>query len=122
MTSKKTVILGASTQSWRYAYLAANKLTEHAHKIIPIGNKNGIVAGEEIVIGQYPIEGVDTITIYLHPSRQKEYYDYILQELQPRRIVFNPGSENAELEEKAEAQGIEVLKACTLVMLSTGEY
>ncbi len=122
MASKKTVILGASTRPWRYAYLAANKLREYAHEIVLIGNKNGIVAGEDIVIGQSPIEDVDTVTVYLRPSYQKEYYSYILQELQPKRIVFNPGSENPELREMAEAQGIEVLEACTLVMLSTEQY
>ncbi|MFK7908291.1 MAG: CoA-binding protein [Chitinophagales bacterium] len=122
MTEKKTVILGASTRPWRYAYLAANKLTGHGYEIIPIGNKEGVVANEDIVIGQPTIEEVHTVTMYLRPVHQAAYYEYILDRLQPKRIVFNPGSENPELATMAQKKDIEVLEACTLVMLSTGQY
>ncbi|MGB1242205.1 MAG: CoA-binding protein [Chitinophagales bacterium] len=122
MTEKKTVILGASTHPWRYAYLAATKLTGHGYEIVPIGNKEGIVANEDIVIGQPDINNVHTVTMYLRPIHQAEYYEYILETLQPKRIVFNPGSENPELAAMAEKKDIEALEACTLVMLSTGQY
>ncbi|MGB0929510.1 MAG: CoA-binding protein, partial [Chitinophagales bacterium] len=80
------------------------------------------LAGEEILIGQPEIEDVHTVTIYLNPKNQVEYYEYILDNLQPQRIVFNPGSENSELIEMAEDHEIEVIEGCTLVMLSAGQY
>ncbi|MEZ4887126.1 MAG: CoA-binding protein [Chitinophagales bacterium] len=122
MTPKKTVILGASTHEWRYAYLAAYKLATYGHEIVPIGIENGIVAGKEILIGQPAMENVHTVTMYLNPKNQVEYYEYILENLQPERIVFNPGSENPELMEMAGAHQIEVVEGCTLVMLSVGQY
>ena len=122
MTSKKTVILGASTHPWRYAYMAANKLTNYGHEIIPIGIEEGILAGKEIVIGHPEIEDVHTVTMYLNPKNQEEYYEYILDELQPERIVFNPGSENPALIEAAKDHDIEVVEGCTLVMLSAGQF
>lgn len=122
MTSKKTVIFGASTHEWRYSYLAAYKLTTYGHKIVPIGRESGEVAGEQIVTGTPQIEEVDTVTMYLNSKNQLEYYEYIIDDLQPKRIIFNPGSENPELKEMAEDHEIEVVEGCTLVMLSTGQY
>lgn len=119
--SAYTVLLGASANPSRYAYLAINKLVQHGHKVIPIGLKPGVAGGVTIITEHPQVEGVDTVTLYLNPARQKEYYEYILS-LKPRRIIFNPGTENDELETLAAANGIEVLEACTLVMLSTGQY
>lgn len=118
---KKTIVLGASTNPARYSYLAIHRLKEAGHAVIPIGIKKGEVADEPIINGRPEIEEVDTITLYLNPERQKEYYDYIL-ELKPKRIVFNPGTENPELSKIASDTGIEVLNACTLVLLSTSQY
>jgi predicted CoA-binding protein len=64
---------------------------------------------------------VDTITLYVGPQHQSEYFDYIVK-TKPKRIIFNPGTENQELEELAEKNGIETMDACTLVLLSTGQY
>ncbi len=122
MIPKKTVILGASTHEWRYAYLAAYKLATYGHEIVPIGIEEGVLAGKEIVIGQPEIEEVHTVTMYLNPKNQTEYYEYILDELQPERIVFNPGSENPDFMEMAKDHDIEVVEGCTLVMLSQGLY
>ena len=120
---KRTVIVGASTNPGRYAYLAAESLTSHNHEIIPIGIKKGIVFGKPILdIREKPaIQDVDTITLYIGPRHQPEWYDYLIG-LKPKRIIFNPGTENPEFEKKAEEAGIFTLEACTLVMLRTGQY
>ncbi|MBK9732735.1 MAG: CoA-binding protein [Chitinophagaceae bacterium] len=118
---KFTVVLGASTNPSRYSYLAVNKLVQYGHKVLPIGLREGMIAGAQIMTGQPMIEGIDTVTLYLNPERQQQYYKYILS-LQPKRIIFNPGSENDELAKLAEENGIEATEACTLVLLSTGQY
>lgn len=120
-TEKKTLVLGASDNPSRYSYLAMNRLKAHDHPVVAVGRKNTEVAG--ILISKTPVEeeNVDTVTLYLNPTHQKEYYDYILN-LKPKRIIFNPGTENPELMKKAREQGIEPVVACTLVMLATGQY
>jgi uncharacterized protein len=119
---KTTVVLGASDNPGRYSYLAVHRLRNHDHPVIAIGKKPGKVADVEIKKGpQPPQEGVDTVTLYLNPLHQKMYYDYIVS-LKPRRIIFNPGTENDELAVLAQEKGIKTLEACTLVMLSTGQY
>jgi len=120
---KKTVIIGATTNPGRYAYLAADMLTEYQHEIVPLGIRKGIVFGKEILdIRTKPkLADVDTVTLYIGPNRQSEWYDYILG-LRPRRIIFNPGTENDEFERLAEEKGIEILEACTLVMLRSNQY
>ncbi len=118
---KKTLILGASTNSDRYAYLAAQRLTQQGHPIINVGIKSGEVAGVAIEPADIIHSDIDTLTLYIGPANQAAYYDYILK-TRPHRIVFNPGTENPELEQLANAAGIETIEACTLVMLSTGQY
>ena len=123
MTGEKklTVVLGASANPSRYSFLAVNRLVQHGHQVLPIGIREGTIAGVKISMETPFVNDVHTITLYLNPSRQKQYYDYIFS-LHPKRIIFNPGAENPELEKLASAQGIQSLEACTLVMLSTGEY
>ena len=118
---KKTVILGATPNSDRYAYLATSRLKRAGHEVLPVGNKKGEIEGIVIDNGTPQYEGVDTVTLYLNPDNQKPYYDYILS-LKPKRIIFNPGTENWELVRLAKEQGIETEIACTLVMLSIGNY
>jgi predicted CoA-binding protein len=118
---KLTVVIGASANPQRYSYLAVSRLAAHGHPVVAIGLKDEKI-GDTPVIKDHPTVGaVDTITLYLNPQRQAAYYDYILQ-LHPKRIIFNPGTENPELEQLAIKNGIEPLEACTLVMLSTGQY
>lgn len=121
--SPKTVVIGATTNPTRYAYIAAQRLRGAGKDFIPVGIKKGEVAGEEILdLRQRPeIADVDTVTLYIGPQNQEEWYDYILG-LSPRRIIFNPGTENRELMDMARDRGIEVEAACTLVMLSVGTY
>ncbi|MGB3548647.1 MAG: CoA-binding protein [Saprospiraceae bacterium] len=118
---KTTVVLGASPNPGRYSYEAVHRLHAKGIRVVPVGIRQGEIDGIDIKIGQPAEEEVDTVTLYLNAKRQKEYYDYIL-ELNPRRIIFNPGTENAELMNLARERGIEPVIACTLVMLSTGEY
>lgn len=118
---KKTLVLGATPNPARYAYLAVMRLRLHGHEVIPVGIRDGHIEGVEIQKGMPKIEGVDTVTLYLNAQRQREYYDYILS-LQPKRIIFNPGAENPELSKLANENGIETVEGCTLVMLSIGAY
>jgi uncharacterized protein len=120
---KKTVIIGATTDPSRYAYLAARMLKQYNHEIVPIGIKKGDVFGTEILnIREKPsVSDVDTVTMYIGPQRQPEWYEYILG-LKPKRIIFNPGTENDTLQEMAEQNGIEVVEGCTLVMLRSYQY
>jgi uncharacterized protein len=120
-TNKKTLVLGASENPARYSFLAINKLRRNEYPVEAIGRKKGKVLDVDISTEKKPIETVDTITLYLNPANQKEYYDYILS-LQPRRIIFNPGTENTELYKLAHEKGIQTMEACTLVLLSTGQY
>jgi len=113
--------MGASDNPSRYSYLAIKRLVAAQHPVIAIGKRNGEIDSVSIITGQPIVEDVDTITLYLNEHNQKEYYDYILS-LNPKRIIFNPGAENSELSEKAIKQGIEIMEACTLVLLSTGQY
>lgn len=120
---KKTVIVGATPNTSRYAYMAAERLTEHEHEIVPVGIKKGQVFGKDILpIRELPeIADVHTITMYIGARHQQEYYEYLLA-LNPKRIIFNPGTENQEFMSMAEEKGIEVVPGCTLVMLGVGNY
>jgi predicted CoA-binding protein len=119
--NKKTLVLGASENPARYSFLAINSLRKHQHDVEAIGRKIGKVLDVDISTDKKPLQSVDTVTLYINPNNQKEYYDYILS-LQPKRIIFNPGAENDELYHLAQKNGIQPLEACTLVLLSTGQY
>ncbi len=119
--NKRTVILGASTNPERYSYIATVRLKASGHTVFPVGIKGGDIEGEAILVGKPAIENVDTITLYVGSQNQKEWYDYILS-LKPKRIIFNPGTENDELVQLAKAKGIESEVACTLVLLSIDKY
>jgi uncharacterized protein len=120
---KKTVIIGATTDRSRYAYLAASMLSSYHHEIVPIGIKKGELFGVQIlnIFDKPTIEDVDTVTLYIGPQRQTQWYDYIVG-LKPKRIIFNPGTENDTLEQLADEKGIEVIHGCTLVMLRSNQY
>lgn len=117
----KTLIIGASPDESRYAYKAAHMLTRFNHEIVNVGIKKGEVAGVPIEKPGQIHADIDTITLYIGPALQPQYYDYIL-ETKPRRVIFNPGTENYELEKLLDRHNIEPVEACTLVLLSTGQY
>lgn len=121
MTQKKTLVLGASDNPSRYSYLAIGKLRQYGHPVVAIGRKDTSVAGVPVTKTLVAVEDIHTVTLYMNPTHQKEFYQYILS-LHPKRIIFNPGTENEELEKLAAEKGIETLEACTLVMLGTGQY
>lgn len=121
MSSKKTLVLGASSNPARYSYLAVNKLRAHKHPVIAIGKNNALVADVPIQDVPAPIQDLDTVTLYLNANNQKSYYNYIIAQ-HPRRVIFNPGAENPEFEQILSDKGIQTMEACTLVLLSTGQY
>ena len=121
MENKKTLVLGASDNPSRYSYLAIQRLRNHGHPVVAIGRRDTRVADVIITKDKEPAAGIDTVTLYLNPSHQQEYYDYILS-LKPKRIIFNPGTENDELVGLAQEKNISTMEACTLVLLSTGQY
>jgi len=119
--NKKTLVLGATPNEERYANLAANRLVRNGHSIVNVGLRAGVVAGVPIEKAETIHKDIDTITLYVGPQNQKRLYDYILN-THPRRIIFNPGTENSELKRMADEKGIETEYACTLVLLSIGQY
>lgn len=117
----KVLILGASLNPNRYSYLALNDLLDWGHEVLAVGIKSGELRGVTLQTELPLDENIDTVTLYLGPGNQIPYIDY-LKKLKPRRVIFNPGTENSELENDLEELGIEVLEACTLVMLRTKEF
>jgi predicted CoA-binding protein len=121
MQTPVSLVLGASPNSERYSFLATALLHEKGYAVYPFGIKKGMIENIAI-LNEWPLNNtIDTVTLYVGPAGQKEYYDAILA-LQPRRIIFNPGTENPELVRIAAENGIETLEACTLVLLKTGQY
>lgn len=117
----KTLIIGATTNPGRYAYTAAHLLTQMGNTIVQIGLREGEVAGVPISKEKEIYKDIDTVTLYVGPRNQPEYYDYIVS-LRPRRVIFNPGTENVEFESRLAREGIQPIESCTLVMLATGKY
>lgn len=118
---KKTLVIGASDNPERYAYKAISMLQGHNHPVEAIGRKNIEVLGVQIHKENIVFEGIDTVTLYVNPKIQQEYYDYILS-LKPKRVIFNPGTENPEFYKFLDAKNIKYEEACTLVLLTTGQY
>ena len=121
MEKKKTLVLGASDNPARYSYMAIDRLRSHGHEVVAVGRKATVVRDVVVHTGLEDAQDIDTVTLYLNPDNQQPYYQSIL-DLHPRRIIFNPGTENPELAQLALAQHIEPVEACTLVMLATGQY
>lgn len=118
---KKTLVIGASTNRSRYSNIAMNRLTSKNVPTVAIGLRPGEVAGVKIETEKLPFEDIDTVTLYIGPPRQPEYYDYIIS-LNPNRVIFNPGTENPEFYRLLREKDVEVEVACTLILLSTGQY
>ena len=118
---KKTLVIGGSSKPERYSNKAIRKLTGYGHPVESIGGRESIVDSVKITTDKPEIKNIHTITMYVGPLRQTEYYDYLLS-LKPSRIIFNPGTENPEFELIAREKGIEVVENCTLVMLDYGLF
>lgn len=119
---KKTMVIGASTNPSRYSYRCIQQLKANGHPTVAIGLKTGEVAGVEIQNELNPIVDIDTVTLYVGPNNQEVYYDYILNVINPQRLIFNPGTENESFMNKAIYQGIDAFEACTLVMMTTSQF
>ncbi|WP_235922635.1 CoA-binding protein [Flavobacterium celericrescens] len=117
----KTLVLGASTNKERYSYKAIHNLVDKSHQVVAIGSKKGMAFDIPIETDKIDFHAIDTVTIYLNPKAQEEYYDYILS-LKPRRVIFNPGTENPTFFKLLEANNIQYEVACTLVLLATNQY
>lgn len=118
---KKTLVLGASLKPNRYSNIAIQRLVTYKHQVEAVGLRKGVVAGVEISTEKIAFDAIHTVTLYLNPQRQEEYYDYIVS-LKPKRVIFNPGTENPAFYALLQQKNIEVEVACTLVLLSTNQY
>ena len=118
---KKTLVFGGSTNPQRYSYLAINRLRNNGHEVVSYGLRSGEVADVQIDTELKPYRDINTITLYMNPSRQEAYYDYLIS-LQPQRVIFNPGTENPEFYKRLRDNNILVEVACTLVLLSINQY
>lgn len=118
---KKTLVVGASENPERYANMAVRKLTRYGHPVLAFGKVGGRIDETSIETTWPEQKDIDTITLYLNPTHQRAFYDRIIQAA-PKRIIFNPGTENPELESLAQQHGIETIEACTLVLLSIDQY
>jgi hypothetical protein len=118
---KRVLLLGASENPSRYSFLAVNRLLMSGYEVIAVGARKGKIREVTIQTEIPVVENIHTVTIYLQPLHQKAYYDTLLK-LKPQRVIFNPGTENRELEERLQKAGIETIEACTLVMLSTQQF
>ena len=121
MSSQKILVIGASENTERYSNKAVRMLRKYHFDVVAIGNKVGKIEDVSFGIEKIPFENIHTVTLYIGEKHQPAYYDYVLS-LNPTRIIFNPGTENDAFIEMAKAQNIECLEACTLVMLSTGQF
>ena len=119
--SKKTLVLGATTKPDRYAFKAVTMLVDKGHSVLAVGQNAGEVAGVKIQTKAIPLKNIDTVTLYLNPTRQRDYYNYIV-EAKPKRVIFNPGTENPEFYQLLKLNDIKVEVACTLVLLTTNQY
>ena len=118
---KNTLVFGASLKPYRYSYVAIKRLVDAGEEVLAFGLREGRVSGVKIETSCAHFGEVDTIALYMNPKRQREFYDTILH-LRPRRVIFNPGTENPEFYDLLAAADIEVEVACTLVLLSIGQY
>lgn len=117
----KVLVLGASTNPQRYSNIAINMLSDYGHEVFCIGRDKGIVRGVPIIQEKKDIHNLHTVTLYLNPHNQEDYLDYIVN-LNPKRVIFNPGTDNPKLKEKLKSAGIHYESACTLVMLRSGIF
>ncbi|MDN3492512.1 CoA-binding protein [Winogradskyella bathintestinalis] len=119
--NKKTLVIGASLKPQRYSNIAIKRLRSYNHEVKGFGLRSGEVEDVTIDTELMSYKDIDTVTLYLNPQRQKPYYEYIIG-LKPKRIIFNPGTENPEFYNQLKQNDIDFEVACTLVMLSTGQY
>jgi len=121
MSKAYTLVIGASENPERYSNRAISMLRSRGIPVHAVGLRAGFVGDVPVQTGQPEFSDIDTVTLYLGISRQAAVEDYIIS-LRPRRVIFNPGTENPPFEKRLKDYGIEVEEACTLVLLSSGAY
>ena len=119
--NKKTLVLGATTKPERYAFKAVNMLVDKGHSVLALGQNAGEVAGVKIQTKSIPLKNIDNVNLYLNPTLQRDYYNYIV-EAKPKSVIVNPGTENPEFYQLLKLNDIKVEVACTLVLLATNQY
>ena len=119
----RVLVLGASTNEERYSNLAVKRLKNYGHEVIAVGNKKGEIEDIPIIVNPTAdsVKPIDTISLYIGPQNQEQWEDFIIS-VNPKRIIFNPGTENAEFENKLSKLGIEVVEYCTLMLLQSGQF
>lgn len=118
---KRTLVIGASPNPMRFSYKMVKSLLRHDYEAVAVGIRQGEIGDIKIQTGKPKLHKIHTVSLYIGPKRQPEYYDYILS-LKPKRIIFNPGTINKEFMKMAEKKGIEVVEDCALVMVASGNY
>ena len=119
--NKKTLVLGASLKPNRYSNYAIQRLVANNIETVAFGLKAGEISGIMVDTGLLPYQDINTVTLYLSPKRQNDYYDYVVS-LKPKRVIFNPGTENSEFYAVLKEKNIPFEAACTLVLLATNQY
>ena len=118
---KKTLVFGASLKTNRYSNLVVARLRDYGINTVAFGPVSGQIHGIPVTTHTTNIADIDTITLYMNPQRQKDYYSIII-DLKPQRVIFNPGTENPEFYQLLKKDNIEVEEACTLTLLATGQF
>ncbi len=119
---ENVVVVGASANEERYSNKAMKMLAEYGHNAIPVAPAASVILGKKVYSGLDEVaETVDTVTLYVGPQRQEGLFEQIIR-LHPKRVIFNPGTENPAVYELLESSGIESIEACTLVLLRTGQF
>ncbi len=121
MNTKKTLVIGATERTDKYANIAVRMLRSKDIPVLALGIRPGLIEDVTIDIERQIYKDVHTVTLYVGPDKLKDYYNYIL-ELKPKRVIFNPGTEYDEFKERLDTEGIETMYACTLVLLQTNQY
>lgn len=121
MAEKITLVLGASPKPERYSHIAVKRLVAANIPVIAVGLREGEIGGVRIQKLFPDVTNIHTVTLYVGLKNQSVYYDYILK-IKPKRVVFNPGTENSEIENSFRNHGIQVVRGCTLIMLDNGTY
>ena len=119
--SKKTLVIGASEKPERYSNKAIKALRRHGHPVVAIAPRAGQVDDVAFDTEKKNYSGIDTVSLYVGPQNQADFYDYV-ERIRPRRVIFNPGTENKVFADRLKASGVEAEEACTLVLLSIGAY
>lgn len=120
-SARNVVVIGASPNADRYSYKATSRLLANGYPVYPIGLREGNIEGQEILTARPELKDIDTVTLYVGPQNQPAWEDYIIS-LKPKRVIFNPRTENAAFESQLNQLGIQTEVACTLVLLSLGDF